>query len=79
MLKEGMLKKGGLSIKHQREYIQNNPHHARQIFATCPSYIYFKLTDEEPIGIQRLLARPTAEYCAEVKTLKEMRENHYRA
>ena len=32
----------------------------------------------EPIGIARLLARPTAEYCTEVKTLKEMKEHHYR-
>ena len=31
----------------------------------------------EPIGIPRLLVRPTAEYCAEVKTLKEMKEHHY--
>ncbi len=35
------------------------------------------LESEEPIGIPRLLARPTAEYCAEVKTLKEMKEHHY--
>ncbi|UTW45096.1 TraR/DksA C4-type zinc finger protein [bacterium SCSIO 12696] len=32
----------------------------------------------EPIGIPRLLARPTAEYCAEVKALKEIKENHYK-
>jgi len=31
----------------------------------------------EPIGIPRLLARPTAEYCADVKTLKEMKEHQY--
>ncbi|NIB41431.1 molecular chaperone DnaK [Pseudomaricurvus alkylphenolicus] len=31
-----------------------------------------------PIGIPRLLARPTAEYCAEVKAIKEMKEHHYK-
>lgn len=31
----------------------------------------------EEIGILRLLARPTAEYCAEVKALKEMKEHHF--
>ena len=36
------------------------------------------LESDEPIGIPRLLARPTAEYCAEVKALKELEENHYR-
>lgn len=35
------------------------------------------LESGEPIGIARLLARPTAEYCAEVKTLKEIKEGHY--
>lgn len=32
----------------------------------------------EPIGIQRLLARPTAEFCADVKIFKEMKEHLYR-
>ena len=32
----------------------------------------------EPIGIGRLMARPTAEYCTEVKTLKEIKERHFR-
>ncbi len=31
----------------------------------------------EPIGLQRLLIRPTAEYCADVKQLNEKREKHY--
>lgn len=35
------------------------------------------LASGEPIGIQRLLARPTAEYCAEVKTQIEEKEKHY--
>ena len=32
----------------------------------------------EPIGIPRLLVRPTAEYCADVKIFQEMREHVYR-
>ena len=36
------------------------------------------LESGEPIGIERLLARPTAEYCAEVKVVKERKEDHYR-
>jgi len=35
------------------------------------------LQSDEPIGIARLLIRPTAEFCADVKTLNEKRENHY--
>lgn len=36
------------------------------------------LESGEPIGIPRLLARPTAEYCAEVKEVKEIKEVNYR-
>ena len=32
----------------------------------------------EPIGIPRLLARPTAEYGSEVKAIKEIKEDHFR-
>lgn len=35
------------------------------------------LESGEPIGIARLLIRPTAEYCAEVKTQMEEKEKHY--
>jgi len=31
----------------------------------------------EPIGIQRLLIRPTAEFCAEIKTINEEKEKHF--
>lgn len=37
----------------------------------------FCLESGEPIGIQRLLIRPTAEYCADVKQLNERREKRY--
>lgn len=37
----------------------------------------FCLQSGEPIGIARLLIRPTAEYCADVKTINEKRETHY--
>lgn len=36
------------------------------------------LESAEPIGIPRLLARPTAEYCAEVKEVKEIKEEQYK-
>jgi DnaK suppressor protein len=31
----------------------------------------------EPIGIQRLLARPTAEFCTDVKGIQELKEHIY--
>ena len=37
------------------------------------------LESGEPIGIPRLLIRPTAEYCAEVKAIQEIKEHSYKA
>ena len=31
----------------------------------------------EPIGIEMLISRPTAEFCAEVKTVNEEKEKHF--
>jgi len=39
-------------------------------------YGYCKVTGE-PIGVQRLLLRPTADLCAEEKARQEVREHHY--
>lgn len=36
------------------------------------------LESGETIGIQRLLARPTSEFCAEVKAIKEIKEHQYK-
>ncbi len=36
------------------------------------------LESDEPIGIPRLLARPTAEYCADVKEIQELKETRHR-
>ncbi|MBB6522272.1 TraR/DksA C4-type zinc finger protein [Pseudoteredinibacter isoporae] len=36
------------------------------------------LESGEPIGVPRLIARPTAEYCADVKALQETKEKFYR-
>lgn len=36
------------------------------------------LESGEPIGIPRLLIRPTAEYCADVKAIQETKEHFYR-
>lgn len=33
------------------------------------------LETDEPIGVPRLLARPTAEYCADVKQVQEIKEH----
>lgn len=39
-------------------------------------YGYCKITGE-PIGVQRLLLRPTADMCAEEKARQEVKEHHF--
>lgn len=38
------------SIQSQREYLKNNPHQHEEIYASCPSYVYFKKSYEPPVG-----------------------------
>lgn len=54
MLDQGMLEPGQASIENQRLYLRHNPESVRDVFATCPSFIYFKITDHEPLGIDNI-------------------------
>lgn len=42
------------SIKAQRKFMDENPDLGREIYSTCPSYIYFKVTEDEPVGIDSI-------------------------
>jgi membrane-bound lytic murein transglycosylase A len=42
------------SIKAQRDFLHNNSHLQREVFATSPSYIYFKVTEDEPLGVENI-------------------------
>ncbi|RME16757.1 MAG: hypothetical protein D6797_03840, partial [Bdellovibrio sp.] len=48
MRAKGLIKNG--SIWAQREYLKKHPERAEEIFSTCPSYVYFKITDHPPLG-----------------------------
>ena len=37
-------------IPNQRKYLEQNPDKERPAFSNCPSYIYFRESDEEPVG-----------------------------
>jgi membrane-bound lytic murein transglycosylase A len=39
-----------LSIEAQRTFLRNHPEKQKEIYATCPSYVYFKLTSNPPQG-----------------------------
>lgn len=48
MKKRGMIP--DVSVVAQREYLSRHPEDHEEIYATCPSYVYFKTTNEAPVG-----------------------------
>lgn len=54
MLSHGMLQVGATSIADQRKYFKDHPEHQRQILASCPSFIWFKVTEDEPLGVHNM-------------------------
>jgi len=54
MTKQGYLKPGDAGIPGQRRFLQENPHKEEEVFGSCPSYVYFKETDEEPVGLNNI-------------------------
>lgn len=53
MMQKGYLK-GDASIPAQRRFLAENPDKQEEVFGVCPSYIYFKESDEEPIGLDNI-------------------------
>jgi len=48
MLAKGYIK--NTSIPAQRKFLRENPHLQEEIFATCPSYVFTRLTTDPPMG-----------------------------
>jgi membrane-bound lytic murein transglycosylase A len=45
---------GDASIPAQRRFLEENPHKQEEVFGSCPSYVYFKESNEEPIGVDHI-------------------------
>jgi membrane-bound lytic murein transglycosylase A len=56
MLQKGYIKNG--SIAAQREFLAKNPERQEEIFATCPSYIYFLRSPIPPKGSGNVSVTP---------------------
>ena len=50
----GLLPKNGATVPAQRQYLAENPHMEEKVFGSCPSYIYFNESDEEPVGVNNI-------------------------
>ena len=51
LIQRGYVSADDAGIPGQRRFLAQNPHKEEEVFATCPSYVYFKESDEEPIGL----------------------------
>jgi len=71
MLKEGMIKKGAASIAHQRVYLDKHPEDRRRVFATCPSYIFFKISKDEPVGVNDIPLTDNRSLASDYRKYKE--------
>lgn len=54
MIQKGYLKPDNAGIPGQRKFLEENPHKEEEIFGSCPSYVYFKESSEEPVGLDNI-------------------------
>lgn len=52
LLQRGYVENG--SIENQRKFLAENPDKEEEVFGSCPSYVYFKESDEEPVGLDNI-------------------------
>lgn len=53
MVQQGYLR-GDAGVPAQRRFLEENPDKEEEIFASCPSYVYFKESAEEPVGLDNI-------------------------
>ncbi len=54
LIQSGYLKPENASIDNQRKFLKENPDKEEEVFATCPSYVYFRESNEEPYGLDNI-------------------------
>lgn len=50
----GYLKPEEASVPNQRKFMDENPDKQEEVYGSCPSYVYFKESDEEPVGLNNI-------------------------
>lgn len=54
MVQRGYLPANNRGVDAQREFLDANPDKQEEIYATCPNYVYFKITDSPPLGSDKV-------------------------
>lgn len=72
MMAQGYLKPDNAGIPGQRQYLEQNPDKEEEIFGSCPSYVYFKESAEEPVGLNNIPLTEGRSLAIDVRTYKTM-------
>ena len=51
MKEKGYLSPDNAGIPGQRKFLEENPDKEEEVFGSCPSYVYFKESEQEPVGL----------------------------
>lgn len=54
LVQKGYLKPENASVPNQRKFLQENPDKEEEVFGSCPSYVYFNESVEEPYGLDNI-------------------------
>ena len=54
LVSNGYLKPENASVPNQRKFMDENPDKEEEVYGSCPSYVYFKESDEEPVGLNNI-------------------------
>lgn len=54
MLEKGYIKPGAAGVPDQRRFLEQNPDKEEEVFGSCPSYVYFKQSNDEPVGLNNI-------------------------
>ena len=71
MLEAGMLRRDELSVDNQRKYFLENPQHQREIMASNPSFVFFKESQNEPLGVRNVSLTPNRSMATDYRIYKE--------
>lgn len=72
MMAQGYLKPDNAGIPGQRQYLEQNPDKEEEIFGSCPSYVYFKESAEEPVGLNNIPLTEGRSLAIDSRTYKTM-------
>jgi membrane-bound lytic murein transglycosylase A len=54
LIQMGFLTAQTASVPNQRKFMDENPEKEEEVYGTCPSYVYFKESNIEPVGLDNI-------------------------